>query len=106
MKMISHICHEEDQQRQVPHIQADGDESNLAQGSSFKGLPKCRSSKEDGKDTQAEARRKTYLTEPVKLSFERLQERPCGVLQIKTPHGEEDEFSLAPCSSELCVAFE
>src|SRR5258707_5875343 len=92
MQVIGYICHEEDQQRQVPHIQAEGDESNPAQGSPFKGTSKRRSPKEDGKNAQAEARRKTYLTEPVKLSLERLQERPRGVSQIKTPHGKEDEY--------------
>src|SRR5712672_1889584 len=92
MQVICHICHEEDQQRQVPHIQAEGDESNPAQGSPFKGPSKRRRPKKDGKDAQAEARGKTYPTEPVKLSFERLQERPRWVSQIKTRHGNEDKY--------------
>src|SRR6185312_4353552 len=91
-QVIPHVCHEEDQQRQVPHIQAERDQSDPAQGPPFKHAFERCSTKKDGKDAQAEARRETNLAQPDKLSIHSLKERPGGVSPAKTPHGNEHEY--------------
>src|SRR5205807_4637717 len=51
MQVIFYVGHEENQQRQVPHIQAEGDESNPAQGPPFK-WPFERGGAKDRKSTR------------------------------------------------------